>query len=294
MIKIGRDKVFYRFDRSIPPIQTVKPGDILSIKTRDSHDGTIRSEADRYYTEQFGANPATGPIALSGVEPGDTLILDILEIRTGNQGFTTIRPSWGLITGAVERPMAKILRVQGEEVVFGDGIRFPIRPTIGVIGVAPAGEGIGNMYAGPHGGNMDNNDIAQGARVYLPVFVPGALFGIGDVHASMGDGEISGGGFDIESEVVVKVDMKKGEAPSWPRIERNGKVITTGMDLDPVQAMRIATEEMVILLQKRLGLDRADALMVLSVRGDVQVCTCHNHPEAGFTMRVSFPKLWDS
>lgn len=294
MIKIGRDKVFYRFDRSIPPIQTVKPGDIFSIKTRDSHDGTIRSEADRYYTEQFRPNPATGPIALSGVEPGDTLLLDILEIRTENQGFTTIRPSWGLITDAVERPTAKILRVQGEEVVFGDGIRFPIRPMIGVVGVAPASEGIDNMYAGPHGGNMDNNDIAQGARVHLPVFVPGALFGIGDVHASMGDGEISGGGFDIEAEVVVKVDMKKGEAQRWPRIERNGKVITTGMDLDPIQAMRIAAEEMVILLQERLGLDQADALMVLSVRGDVQVCTCHNHPEAGFTMRVSFPKLWDS
>jgi amidase len=294
MIKIGRDKVFYRFDKSKPPTQTVKPGDVLSIKTRDSHDGTIRSGADRYYTEQFRPNPATGPIALSGVEPGDTLVLDILEIRTGNQGFTTIRPSWGLITGIVERPMAKILRVQGQEVVFGDGIRFPVRPMIGVVGVAPAGEGIGNMYAGRHGGNMDNNDIAQGARVHLPVFVPGALFGIGDVHASMGDGEISGGGFDIEAEVVVKVDMKKGEAPRWPRIERNGKVITVAVNLDPIQAMRIATEEMVILLQERLGLDQADALMLLSVRGDVQVCTCHNHPEAGFTMRVSFPKLWDS
>lgn len=294
MIKIGRDKVFYRFDKSKPPTQTVKPGDVLSIKTRDSHDGTIRSGAGRYYTEQFRPNPATGPIALSGVEPGDTLVLDILEIRTGNQGFTTIRPSWGLITGIVERPMAKILRLQGQEVVFGDGIRFPVRPMIGVVGVAPAGEGIGNMYAGPHGGNMDNNDIAQGARVHLPVFVPGALFGIGDVHASMGDGEISGGGFDIEAEAVVRVDMKKGEAPRWPRIERNGKVITTAVDLDPIQAMRIATEEMVILLRERLGLDQADALMLLSVRGDVQVCTCHNHPEAGFTMRVSFPKLWDS
>jgi len=163
MIKSGRDKVFYRFDRNIPPVQTVKPGDVLSLKTRDSHDGTIQDEADRYYTEQFGPNPATGPIALSGVEPGDTLVLDILEIRLGDQGFTTIRPSWGLVPDAVDRPMAKILRVQGDEVLFGDGIRFPVRPMIGVVGVAPAGEGIDNMYAGPHGGNMDNNDIAQGA-----------------------------------------------------------------------------------------------------------------------------------
>jgi amidase len=293
MIEIGRDKVFYRFDKDTPPALAVAPGDTLRFETRDSHDGTIRSEDDRYYTEQFRPNPATGPIALTGIEPGDTLVLEILDIRPGKQGFTTIRPTWGLIPGAVEKPTAKILRVDGDEVVFGDEIRFPLRPMIGVVGVAPAGEGIDNMYAGVHGGNMDNNDIAPGATVYLPVYVPGALFGIGDVHASMGDGELSGGGFDIEAEVTVKVDLQKGGAPAWPRIERAGKVITTGMDRDPVQAMRIATEEMVGLLRVHLGLERADALMLLSVRGDVQICTCHNHPEAGFTTRLSLPKLWD-
>jgi amidase len=293
MIKIGRDKVFYRFDKNIPPILTVKPGDVLRIQTRDSHDGTIRTEADEYYTEEFRPNPATGPFAVNGTEPGDTLTLEIMEIHLQQQGFTTIRPSWGLITGAVERPMAKILRVQGNQVIFGDGIRFPTRPMVGVIGVAPAGEGIDNMYAGPHGGNMDNNDVAPGARVYLPVFVPGALFGIGDVHASMGDGELSGGGFDIESEILVKVELIRAEALRWPRIERNGRVITTGMHRDAVEAMRIAAEEMATLLQDRLNIDKANALMLLSVRGDVQICTCHNHPEAGFTMRVSFPKLWE-
>jgi amidase len=293
MIEIGRDKVFYRFDKEIPAALAVAPGDILRIETRDSHDGTIRSEADRYYTEQFRPNPATGPIALTGIEPGDTLVLDILEIRPGKQGFTTIRPTWGLIPDAVEQPMAKILRVDGDDVVFDDEIRFPLRPMIGVVGVAPVGEGVDNMYAGAHGGNMDNNDIAPGATVYLPVYVPGALFGIGDVHASMGDGELSGGGFDIEAEVTVRVDLQKGGGRAWPRIERAGRVITTGMDLDPVQAMRIAAEEMVGLVQAHLDLDRADALMLLSVRGDVQICTCHNHPDAGFTTRLSLPKLWD-
>ena len=88
MIRIGREKVFYRFDKDIPPALTVVPGDILRFETRDSHDGTIRSEEDRYYTEQCRPNPATGPIALTGIEPGDTLLLDILDIRPGKQGFT--------------------------------------------------------------------------------------------------------------------------------------------------------------------------------------------------------------
>ena len=293
MIKVSREKVYYRFDKDVPPILTVKPGDILSIETRDSHDGTLRSEADRYYTEQFRPNPATGPFAVSGAEPGDALVIEILEIHPGDLGFTTIRPSWGLIPGVVDRPMAKILRVLGGQVAFSDEVSFPVRPMIGVVGLAPAGEGIDNMYAGPHGGNMDCNDVAPGAKVYLPVRVPEALFGIGDVHASMGDGEISGGGFDVESEAVVRVGLKKGEARNWPWIERDEKIITTGMHSDAIEAMRIAAEEMGAMLQERLGLDQADALMLLSVRGDVQICTCHNHPDAGFTMRLSFPKMWD-
>ena len=219
-------------------------------------------------------------------------MLEILEIRPGPVGYTTIRPTWGLIAGVADRPEAKILRVEGGDVVFAPGIQFPIRPMIGTIGTAPAGEPVSNMYAGAHGGNMDNNDIAPGAAVFLPVNVPGALFGLGDVHASMGDGELSGGGFDLPSEVTLRVGLKKGMALRWPRLERDGHIGTMAAHADCVETMRIAVEEMANILRERLKLSRADALMLLSVRGDVQVCTCHNHPRAGFTMRVTFPKLW--
>jgi len=292
MIRIGRDKTFGAFDKGTPPVITVRPGDVLCLETEDSHDGTIRGEADRHYTEEFRPNPATGPIAVEGAEPGDALALDILAIHPGAQGYTTIRPSWGLITGVVERSEAKILRVEENEVVFGPGIRFPIRPMIGTIGTAPAGEPVSNMYAGPHGGNMDNNDVAPGATIFLPVNVPRALFGLGDVHASMGDGELSGGGFDLPAEVTLRVRLQKDLRLRWPRTERDGHVGTTAAHLDPVETMRIAVEEMVLVLQENLKLSRADALMLLSVRGDVQICTCHNHPKAGFTMRVTFPMLW--
>jgi amidase len=292
MLRIGRDKTFGAFDKTLEPVAAVKPGDILCLETEDSHDGTIKSEADRYYTEKFRPNPATGPIAVEGAEPGDALALEILEIRPGPLGYTTIRPTWGLITGVVDRSQARILLVEGEDVVFAPGIRFPIRPMIGTIGVAPAGEAVGNMYAGPHGGNMDNNDVAPGATVFLPVYVPGALFGLGDVHASMGDGELSGGGFDLPSEVVLRVGIRKGLPLRWPRVERDGKIITMAAHADALETMRIAVAEMASILQEKLSLTQADALMLLSVRGDVQVCTCHNHPQAGFTMRVSFPKLW--
>lgn len=293
MIRIGRDKTFGAFDRHLPPVVRVAPGDVVSLETEDSHDGTIRSEADRYYTEEFRPNPATGPVAVEGAEPGDALTLEILAIRPAPLGYTSIRPTWGLVTGVVDRSQAKILRVEGNDVVFAPGVRFPIRPMIGTIGTAPAGDPVSNMYAGPHGGNMDNNDVAPGATVFLPVFVPGALFGLGDVHASMGDGELSGGGFDVPAVVTLRVGLRKGLRLRWPRIERDGRIITTGAHADPLETMRIAVEEMVDVLGTRLQLGRADALMLLSVRGDVRVCTCHNHPKAGHTMRVSFPKLWE-
>jgi len=229
---------------------------------------------------------------VDGVERGEALTLETLEIRPSPVEYATIRPTCGLITGVGDRPQAKILRVTGNDVIFAAGIRFPIRPMIGTIGTAPAGEPISNMYAGPHGGNMDNNDVAPGATVFLPVNVPGALFGLGDVHASMGDGELSGGGFDLPSEVTLRVGLRKGMALRWPRLERDGRIGTMAAHADCVETMRIAVEEMVDILRERLMLSRPDALMLLSDRGDVQVCTCHNHPRAGFTMRVSFPKLW--
>jgi amidase len=229
---------------------------------------------------------------VEGAEPGDALTLEILDIRPGPVGYTTIRPTWGLITGAVDRSQAKILRVEGSDVVFAPGVRFPIRPMIGTIGTAPGGEPVGNMYAGSHGGNMDNNDVAPGATVFLPVFVSGGLFGLGDVHASMGDGELSGGGFDLPAEVTLRVGLRKGLRLRWPRVERDGRIGTMAAHADCVETMRIAVEEMAGILQERLKLSRPDALMLLSVRGDVQVCTCHNHPTAGFTMRVTIPKLW--
>ena len=270
----------------------MRPGDVLCLETEDSHDGTIKSEADRYYTERFRPNPATGPVAVEGAEPGDALTLEILEIRPGPLGYTTIRPTWGLITGVVDRSQAKILRVEGGDVVFAPGIRFPVRPMIGTIGTAPAGEPVSNMYAGPHGGNMDNNDVAPGATVFLPVNVPGAPLRPGRCPRQHGRRGAVRWRLRRAGRGDAAGRPAKRTPPAWPRIERDGRVVTTGAHARPARAMRIAVEEMVCLLGERLRLDRADALMLLSVRGDVKVCTCHNHPQAGFTMRVSFPKMW--
>ena len=293
MLRITRDRIVYALDKTHPTVATVEPGAEVLFETWDARTGTIRSERDLLdRPHPRGPNPATGPICIRGAEPGDVLMVDILDIGLADQGYTGTRPGQGVLGSLITQHRTKLLDIVDGMIVFNDRIRFPVRPMVGVIGTAPAGDGVATLHPGPHGGNMDHNDVRVGARVHLPVFVPGALLAVGDVHASMGDGELSGGGFDVPAEVTMRVGLRKGLRLRWPRIERDGCVVTTSAHGDPLEAMRIAVEEMVGLLGEHLRLGRADALMLLSVRGDVQVCTCHNHPQAGHTMRVTFPKMW--
>ena len=158
-------------------------------------------------------------------------------------------------------------------VYFSDRIKFPVRPMIGVIGTAPAGEGIATAFPGPHGGNMDNRYVTTGATVHLPVAVPGALLGLGDVHASMGDGEISMVAVEIAAEVTVRVDLARGAAVPRPWIETAAAWVTTGDAPETADALRIAAEGMASLLQERLDLSFDDAYMLMSARCDVQVAS---------------------
>jgi amidase len=184
-----------------------------------------------------------------------------------------------------------VLDIVDGMVVFKDHLRFPVRPMVGVIGTAPAGEGVGTDRPGPHGGNMDHNDIRVGARVHLPVFVPGALLGIGDVHASMGDGEISITALEVCGEVTVRVDLVKGEDIARPWIEFPDCWIATGDGPLISDAIRVACEEMVRLLRRHLGLSVDDAYLLLSIRGDVKVSQCADPSVLPATARVVMPRL---
>jgi amidase len=162
---------------------------------------------------------------------------------------------------------------------------------IGVIGTAPAGEGIATAFPGPHGGNMDNRYVTTGAKVHLPVAVPGALLALGDVHASMGDGEITMVGLEIAAEVTVRVELNRGASASRPWIETAAAWVTTGDALDPVEALRIAADGMASLLQQRLDLSFDDAYMLMSARCDVQVCQLCSPGTFPVTARAVFPRI---
>lgn len=292
MIRIGREHIVYAFDAAEPPVATIDEGAEICFETWDARTGTVQSERDLLARPHpKGPNPATGPVAIRGAAPGDGLIVEILDIGLGTQGYTGIRPGQGILGHLIGDYRTRVFRIDDGLVHFNDRIRFPVRPMVGVIGTAPAGGSIGNLHPGPHGGNMDHNDVRIGARVHLPVFVPGGLLAIGDVHASMGDGEISITALEVCGEVRVRVELAKGAKIVRPWIDFPDCWITTGDGPTVGDAIRVACEEMATLLRRELHLSVEDAYMLLSIRGDVRVSQCADPAAVAATARLVMPKL---
>ena len=292
MIRISRDHIVYSLDRAHPPVVSVDPGTEICFETWDARTGTVQKETDLLTAPHpKGPNPATGPVAIRGASPGDALVVQIQDIKLASRGYTGIRPRQGVLGHLIEEYHTKVMDIVDGMVVFNERIRFPIRPMVGVIGTAPVGEGVGTRHPGPHGGNMDHNDVRVGARVHLPVFVSEGLLALGDVHASMGDGEVSITALEICGEVTVRVDLLKRERIARPWIEFPDCWVATGDGPTIGDAIRVACEEMAKLVQRQLGLSIDDAYMLLSIRGDVRVSQCADPSALAATARVVMPKL---
>lgn len=293
MYHLTRDQIIYSLDQAHSPVLEIEPGAVVRFETEDARTGTIQAETDLLdVPPPRGGNPATGPVFVRGAEPGDSLVVEIQAITLDDHGFLAVKRHVGLLRHRATEYTTKIIPIRDGICHFTDRLRFPIRPMVGVIGTAPAGAGVPTMYPGPHGGNLDNNEVKVGARVHLPVAVPGALLAVGDVHASMGDGEVSMVGFEVRAEVTTKVDLIKGEAITRPWIETaDGRWVTTGDDLDPEQAMRIAVEEMVERIMRAWGLSFEEAYMLVTARADLLICQACQPGEFPVTTRVSLEKL---
>lgn len=290
MHRISRDHIAYSIDKTRAPILEIDPGERVTLATYDARTGTIQRDTDLLdHPHPDGANPATGPVYVRGAEPGDALVVDIEKIDLAPEGFLAVKSGDGLLGHMADTYATRMVPIKDGIVHFGD-LRFPANPMVGVIGTAPAGEGISTSFAGPHGGNMDNKYLTANSRIHLPVSVPGALWSLGDVHGAMGDGEITFIGLEICAEVTVKVDIQKNAAPNRPLIETPTHWITTGDHLDLGQAARIAAEEMVLLMQSRSDLSFEEAYMLMSAAVDVQICQCCEPGEFPTTARAVISK----
>ncbi len=288
---LSRDHIVYSFDQSHPPALEIDSGDVVEIETYDARTGTILRDEDLLdQPHPDGANPATGPILVRGAKPGDGLCVEILGIELADQGFLGVKKGMGLLGHMATKFATKIVSVRKGQVHFDELIQFPVNPMVGVISTAPAGEGIATGMPSPAGGNMDNRYITTGNKVYLPVYVDGALFGLGDVHGAMGDGEITYIGLEICAEVTVRIHLMKGAGIRRPLIETPELWVTTGEHEDLAQAARMAAEEMVVLIQEKGGLSFEQAYMLMSGAVDVQICQCCEPGEFPTTTRAAVRK----
>ncbi len=280
-VKIGKDQHIWAYDAAMKPVVTVDPGTIIEIETWDCFTGQVKSEADTVANLDISrVNSATGPIAVKGAEPGDSLSVTLIDIRPEEQGAGMCIPEWGQLIHKVKSPVTRIFKVKDGIVHMNENVSWPQRPMFGVIGVAPESGSIPTFEANRHGGNLDNNMNGIGATIHLPVFQPGGQLAIGDMHASMGDGEISGTGVEIGGTAIIKVDLIKGKSGGWPITETADSWITHGTTTDNIdQALQNACEEAAKLLVDEWGFTIEDAFIFLSVAGDLGIAQyCHPSP----------------
>ncbi len=223
-----------------------------------------------------GAHPMSGPIFVEGADPGDTLEIHILAIEfLHNFGVNAFAPGGGVLPDEYPYAALKLFRWQpgATSVEFAPGIRLPMAPFFGSIGVAPpplAGR-ISSRPPGYHGGNLDNKDLVAGSTLYLPVHVAGALVSFGDGHALQGDGEVTGTALETSLRGTFELRVRKGQRIRWPRAETPTHYIAMGLDEDLDQAARLATREMIDFLVAEKHLSRDAAYMLCSVAGNLRV-----------------------
>ena len=292
MQRVPRDRYTFVFAADVPPVLEVEPGEEVVFETLDSWAGRIEQPDDihRLKPDLARSNPAAGPVSVRGAEPGDALAVDILSIAPHSPVISKITGFGGVLAGDIGAPHCRFVPVEDGHLCFWDGVRIPLRPMIGCIATAPATGRLTTADPGDHGSNMDHNDIQPGARLYLPVGVPGALFGLGDVHASMGDAEVSGAGLDCNADVRVRLGVVKGAAPRRPLIETTGAWMTCASAPALQDAVRLATRDMVDFLARRLRISREDAFLLATAAGDVRIGqACASTLDS--TARMSFPKI---
>lgn len=288
MIELDDAKTLFSFDKDLEPVLKVPSGETVRIRTKDCFGNQLQGPEDQLSEIDWEAiNPATGPIYVEGAVAGGTLKVHIDNIELDAQTSSCTGKDEGVCGDRFSDWATHFCKVEDGKVVWDERLSIPVAPMIGVIGVAPEGEPVNCGTPGKHGGNMDNNAIAAGATLYFPVAADGALFGCGDMHAVMGDGEVSVSGAEVAGYATVTLTALPELSVPNPLIENDTHfgIIVSAESLD--KAAELAVQQMVDLLASRTNESEADLVMLLSLVADVRVCQMVD-PEK--TVRFMVPK----
>src|SRR5690625_5270877 len=190
MERIRRENVIYGMKKENERVLTVESGTTVGCRTQDCFSGEVQSEKDTGSDIDFSkVNPATGPLYVEGAEVGDTLKVTLNRMEIDNKGSVLTAPGLGMLADGIEKEETAMGEISEEGTLY-KGFNIPLTKMVGVIGTAPAGEGVNTGTPHDHGGNLDTTLLTEGATLYLPVNTPGALLAMGDMHSSMADGAI--------------------------------------------------------------------------------------------------------
>ncbi|MTI94267.1 MAG: hypothetical protein FH749_02095 [Firmicutes bacterium] len=258
----AKTNVIYSFSAEHKPVAEIASGETLVVETADCFNGQVHSEEQDLAKVDFSrGNPATGPFYINNANPGDGLQIEILEIKLAERGVIIVAPGQGVLEDITE-PKVRVLELAGNFARFTENITIPVRPMVGVIGIAPAEGSVDTTCPGKHGGNLDCKELSPGNKIILPVAHSGGLLALGDVHAAMGDGELAGCALEAGAEVKLRIDILPGQAPEHPRIvtEKGTIILASASSTDA--ALREAAREAVLLLAEEHSLSYAEAYML--------------------------------
>jgi acetamidase/formamidase len=295
MQRIPRDQARkYAFDWQDEPLLRVRCGERFEVETWDAGTGYFKSSADKaipalrpgFDRSPPLVNPIAGPVWLEGAQPGDTLVVSIEEVLVADSSWIAIGPRrgplgestrWSELSSAYT---TKIFRhtpgpsgtTRDGTLHFSERLSWPITPFIGTLGVAPDREvTTSNDGQGDWGGNLDIRDVAPGHRIFLPIYHPGALFYLGDVHASQGDTEFTGTAAETQATVRLHLDLVKGKRVPGVRIEKPASVVAVYAYRPLEVAVETATVNLMDWLITEYGFTPTDAYCLVSTCPDFRI-----------------------
>lgn len=338
---VSSHKSHLKWSNAIPPALTVPSGAEITFDLKDGGNNQIRPDNETTALDTFDfalADPAFGPVYVEGAEPGDLLKVDVLALEPGDYGWTAIFHGFGLLADDFpDRQHLKLWDLQPASLLapttaapggslttaatttaprraqFKPGITVPVRPFLGVLGIAPAGpEELSTIP--PYtltGGNVDTRDLGAGSTVLFPVQVPGALFSCGDGHAAQGDGEVCGTAIETPMRARLRLTVVKARAQGWmplrcphyttpPRAgevaegDLRGTYAALGIHDDPREAARMALRGLLDWLEAEKGLTRVEGYMLASVGASLRMTEVVDMPNFAVSCSIPLSTFEDS
>ncbi|HYN87554.1 MAG TPA: acetamidase/formamidase family protein [Ardenticatenaceae bacterium] len=293
---LDASKIHHAWDNSLPPAIEIDPGDVVHCETDEVTKSQVTMGAPSSALTSLDFQmlyPLAGPIYVKGAEPGDILEVEILDLQPGSWGWTGLIPGLGLLAEDFVEPYIRYFDLtNGEYAELREDIRIPLQPFLGTMGVATDEPGA-HMVLPPTkgGGNIDTRHLNVGARLLLPVYLPGAMFSAGDAHAAQGDGEVCVTGIECPMSFSLRFNVRKGHSlrpwsyqfitppgPLQPKYDERGYYVASALGPDLMTNAQNAVLDLIDWLVVEKDLSREDAYILCSLAADLKISQIVDRP----------------